>query len=113
VLSIHTNAVGNVIAGPSRAARGITAFTSPGKTDADGYAKAIHQQVVANGLRARHPREANFYMLRETRAPAVLVEGGFFTSAEDVALLRDRGYRRKLAACYVQGLLIHHTERTR
>ncbi|MHC4891899.1 MAG: N-acetylmuramoyl-L-alanine amidase family protein [Planctomycetota bacterium] len=112
VLSIHTNAVGRSIRGPSQPARGITVFTSPGETNADGYAAAIAGCVSGVGLRSRGTREANFYMLRRTRSPAVLVEGGFFTSLDDVQLLQDRTYRVHLASCYVRGLLQHHAERS-
>ena len=110
VLSIHTNAIGKSITGPSLPARGITAFTSKGETRSDGYARAIMAKVTGSGLRSRGVKEANFYMVRRTTAPAVLMEGGFFTSLSDVALLQDRGYRVRLAQCYVQGILQHHAQ---
>ncbi|WP_096436468.1 peptidoglycan-binding protein [Alteribacter populi] len=39
----------------------------------------------------------NFHVVRETNMPAVLMEHGFMSNAEDLALLLDDDYRRKCA----------------
>jgi N-acetylmuramoyl-L-alanine amidase len=118
VFSIHTNAIGNAIEGPSLPARGFRAFVFEGTTSPVALAVAEHvtgcvEALTAgrvaltgqDGLKARPVKGARFYMLRKTTAPAVLVEGGFFTNRADVALLEDPVYRAQLAAVYVRAIL--------
>lgn len=53
-------------------------------------AEAIHPAVVRSyGLKDRGIKEANFHILRETRMPAILIEGGFMDSLIDIKKLRD------------------------
>lgn len=49
--------------------------------------------------------DANFYVLHWTDMPAVLVECGFMSNITDVALLREPGYRDKVALCVAIGIL--------
>lgn len=54
-------------------------------------AQAIHPAVVsAYGLRNRGIKRGNFHILRETKMPALLIEGGFMDSRIDINKLRDR-----------------------
>lgn len=116
LISVHTNAAGNTSAGPSKAPRGISVFTSPGDTASDKIAdqliEAFKVMEKDGGLPVRRgdwsdgdgDHEASFYMLTKTKGPAVLVEGGWFTNWADVSLLGSwRGVSR-LAAGYVLGL---------
>jgi N-acetylmuramoyl-L-alanine amidase len=61
------------------------------KTTKSGkLAEAIHPAVVqAYGLKDRGIKEANYHILRETKMPAVLIEGGFMDSVIDIKKLRD------------------------
>jgi len=43
------------------------------------------------------PKEARFYVLRNTLIPSVLVEVGFLTNPREEKLLRTTGYRQKVA----------------
>ncbi|MEA5051351.1 MAG: N-acetylmuramoyl-L-alanine amidase [Oscillospiraceae bacterium] len=47
----------------------------------------------------------SIYILTHTHAPTVLVECGFMTNREELALLKDEGYRRKLACAIFLGYL--------
>lgn len=49
--------------------------------------------------------DANFYVLKNTDPVAVLVECGFMSNQTDVALLREPGYRDKLALSIAIGIL--------
>ncbi len=71
-----------------------------------GLARAIHQTLVGStGSRDRGVRRARFYVLRHTSMPAVLVETGFVTGAEDAPRLADPGFRSRIAAGIAQGVL--------
>ena len=59
-------------------------------TKSGKLAQAIHPAVVkAYGLKDRGIKEANYHILRETKMPAVLIEGGFMDSVIDIKKLRD------------------------
>jgi len=48
---------------------------------------------------------ARFAVLRSTRMPSILVEGGFLSNAVDAALIAEEGYRKKLAGSVARGVL--------
>ena len=64
-------------------------YTSPGEKSI-ALANVVHPAVVsAYGLRDRGIKRANLHIVRETRMPAILVEGGFMDSSIDIQKLRD------------------------
>lgn len=66
-------------------------------------AKAVQPRIVkAMGLRDRGVKFANLHMLRESKMPAILTEGGFMDSTTDIGALRNQA---KLQA---QGKAIAH-----
>ncbi len=91
-ISFHCNS------SEDKSVQGFEVWTSPGETRADALATAIF-----NGIKAacpdRRPRmdyddgdpdkEAQFYVLRHTAAPAVLIEFGFISNDEEAAWLED------------------------
>lgn len=105
-VSLHSNAAGS---GGWYNARGWCIYaSSPGETAKRNIAaKAIIDAVRAAGILVRSTALAHerFYVLRNTTAPAVLIEHGFHTNEEDVALLKDPAYRAKLAVAECQGIL--------
>ncbi len=52
----------------------------------------------------RGVRHARFAVLRLTRAPAILVEGGFLTNDQDSRSINDPAWRERLAEAIAQGL---------
>ncbi|HWL25515.1 MAG TPA: N-acetylmuramoyl-L-alanine amidase [Ureibacillus sp.] len=59
-------------------------------TQSGKFAEAIHPAVVkAYGLSDRGIKEANFHIVRETKMPSILIEGGFMDSTIDIKKLRD------------------------
>lgn len=74
---------------------------------ADFMADAVESSVdIAN----RRIKSANFYVLRWSECPAVLVEMGYLTNREDEARLKDPNYRERLAAAIVRGLMNYKAE---
>ncbi len=69
-------------------------------------ASTIHNSLLqATGARDRRVRQARFYVLRKTSMPAVLVEVGFVTGAEDAPRLANAAYRQRLAEGIARGIL--------
>lgn len=74
-VSLHLNAGGG---------HGTETYTYAAGGTAREYAKKINSNIVKScGFRDRGVKTANFYVLRETKAPAVLVEICFVDSQED------------------------------
>lgn len=115
-LSCHSNAVGMVNVGPSQKDRGAVFYTSPGQTTSDRVATSLHDAFEyafeGTGLEVRKgnlsdgdpDEEANFYVLTETRCPAVMGEVLYFTNAEDAAVLLHPEGQDLIADAYVSGL---------
>lgn len=122
LVSLHSNAQGDKLEGPSLSWRGISIYTSRGQTRSDEVATSLHHAfaagVAGKGLLSRTRMlpgetvqdgdpdyEADFYVLKHTRCPAVLGEVGFFTNLDDARILLDPRGQWEIAACYFAGLL--------
>ena len=69
-------------------------------------AQIIHANILqGTGTRDRSVRRARFYVLRKTSMPAVLVETGFVTGAEDAPRLGNPDFQRQMAAAIARGIL--------
>lgn len=105
-LSLHSNAFGS---GGWDAAHGLLVYTSSGPETAarNVAAKAILARMAAAGV-ALHgtglAHQMEYTVLAKTTAPAVLIEYGFHTNKNDVELLKDGGYRDKLALATAKGV---------
>jgi N-acetylmuramoyl-L-alanine amidase len=95
-LSVHANAVGN---GEWNNTRGIETFHYTKASEASKkYASIIHKYLIGGTkLPDRGVKSADFYVLKETKMPSVLVECAFMTSKEDAALLLTDAYRKECA----------------
>src|SRR5690625_192810 len=59
-------------------------------SESEVIAKIVHKHIVkAYGLSNRGLKKANFHMLRESRMPAILIEGGFMDSRIDIKKMRN------------------------
>ncbi len=66
----------------------------------------IHKEVVgAMGLKDRGIKAANFYVLRETKMPAILIEGGFMDSLIDIEKLRNKKQLYNQGIAIAKGIL--------
>lgn len=104
-VSIHMNAFS------SSSANGTETYCYTGA--ASGPSGALRNEVHAEALAAwqltnRGVKTANFYVLRNTRMPATLLEGGFITNAGDAQKLGDPNARQRLALGVLFALQRHH-----
>lgn len=104
VVSIHANAGGGT---------GFEVYTSPGQTKADPIATKLIEQLqkdfpeikMRKDMADGDPdKESQFYILKHTKAPAILVENLFMDNEADCRLLMDEDFRDKLADSYVSFL---------
>ncbi len=100
-VSIHCNAMDN-----SPGHKGVMTFNYPfaGK-EARALAASVQDAIIsATGAEDKGVREADFFVLRETVMPAILIETGFMTNKQECELLASDAYRRKLAAGIARGI---------
>lgn len=100
-VSIHVNAAGN---GQWKNARGWSVWTTRGNTKADFLAKLLYDEakkeftdlsVRADMSDGDPDYESDFYVLRKTKCPAVLIENFFMDNKDDLAfLLTDESHER-------------------
>lgn len=100
-VSIHANAIS--LSRPE--VNGLETYYYGSSAGRD-LANTIHSRVLREtDLRDRRVRSARFYVLRNTSMPAVLVETGFLTGAEDAARLQNLSTRLQIADAIAQGIL--------
>lgn len=106
-VSLHSNAADS--SGQWSSARGWSAHIVAKGGNAEKAAKAILKRVQAAGVAVRSQSIVvdNLQVLRDTVAPAVLIEHGFHTNEQDVSLLKDSQYRQALASAEALGILDH------
>lgn len=109
-VSIHCNASRN------HNASGFEIFTTKGKTKSDSLAQKIASAVEhlyeEEGIRLRYDlsdgdkdKEVDFYVLRKTKCPAVLLELGFFDNRKDFDILSDPHFQANLGSFIYTGIL--------
>ena len=93
-LSIHHNAY----QGKPWDGGGVTVFSCPGSVKGREYRDAIYDAVIAagnlRGNRATPKQEKGYTALKQTKAPAVLVEYGFMDSKTDVPVILNDEYAK-------------------
>lgn len=98
-VSIHCNAATNA------EAQGTETFCYTMGGDSEKLATCIQQQIVSSlGTVDRGVKTGNFYVLRLTDCPAVLVETAFISNQEDEGLLADEDMRDQFAAAIARGI---------
>ncbi|PSP18944.1 MAG: N-acetylmuramoyl-L-alanine amidase [Cyanobacteria bacterium QS_8_64_29] len=101
-VSIHAN----TMAANRPDVNGIEVYHYDSSGTGKWLAKNIHQQILRNiDVTDRGLQTANFYVLRNTAMPAVLVETGFLTGRQDARRLKDPQYRRRMGEAIAQGIL--------
>ncbi len=96
-ISIHINSA------PNDTARGTTVYWY--KPQDASLAQAIEKNLVAlAGTQDDGTRHENFYVVRHTSMPAVLVETAFVTNLGDVALLRQPSFLQSVAQGIANGV---------
>ena len=110
LISIHCNAAGS---GNWMTARGWEAWTSKGKTKADKLASCLYEaaEEVLKGMKIRkdfsdgdEDKEEHFYILKNTKCPAVLTENLFQDNKEDVDFLLSEEGKKAIVNLHIKGI---------
>ncbi len=103
VVSIHQNKFDNP------AYSGTQVFYSTNHPDSMVLAEAIRQSVVSliqnDNTRELKPGGKDIYILDNAQVPAVIVECGFLSNAEERARLLDESYQQQMAYSVAMGVL--------
>jgi N-acetylmuramoyl-L-alanine amidase len=96
-ISIHINSA------PSESARGTTVYWY--KPQDAALAQAIERSIIPlAGTQDDGTRHENFYVVRHSTMPAVLIETAFVTNPGDVALLRQPSFLQNVAQGIANGV---------
>lgn len=97
LVSVHSDAFSK------ESANGWSAYTYHGQSKSDKVATVMYKHAMKAKLNLREDysdgdpdKEANFYILRNTNCPAVLVENLFMTNKKDYATLNSKKGRATL-----------------
>ncbi len=98
-VSVHNNSLGATTSGTE------TFHFYYSSAAARALAKDVHAQMIAAlGLPDRGVKTAGFYVLRNTRMPAILVEGAFLSNPTEALLLADPAARQRIAEAIGRGI---------
>lgn len=100
-LSIHSNSGGG---------QGFEIFTAPGQSDSDTIAKVFEKYYKITPFKWRGLKEENFYVLRKTDCPAILVENLFFDDLVEAKYLMSEDGQFQIASMMFRA--IQELERT-
>lgn len=111
-VSIHVNAASSD--GKWHEATGWEAYTTKGKTKSDKLAECLYKSAEKNLVNKKvrkdlvdgdSDKESNFYVLRNTKCPAVLTENFFQDTKKDVEFLLSDIGRQQITRLHVEGIL--------
>ena len=104
-VSVHYNSA------PSKEAHGIEVFYYKSETDLrrmnaskDLATEVLGQVLAMSKAKSRGVKAGNFSVIRETKMPAILIEGGFLTNAEELEKIKNPQYLKMLAWGIAQGV---------
>ena len=99
-VSIHANALS--MSRPD--VNGIETFYS--SPEGARLGRVIHDNMIQfSGMNDRGLKSARFYVIRNTSMPAVLLEIGFVTGAQDAPQLADPEWRSQMSVAIARGIL--------
>lgn len=104
-VSVHYNSA------PSKEAHGIEVFYYKSETDIkrmnaskDLASEVLGQIISMSKAKSRGVKAGNYAVIRETKMPAILVEGGFLTNKDELEKIKDPQYLKILAWGIAQGV---------
>ena len=104
-ISIHANAVGNSLRGPSINVDGAFVFVYRDSGITGDIASRLLEEYKSTGLRSRSTKEnKSFYVLRKTAMPAVLSENGFFVNIKDAKYISSEEGQWDLAKAHFESI---------
>ncbi|MDL2257937.1 N-acetylmuramoyl-L-alanine amidase [Eubacteriales bacterium OttesenSCG-928-K08] len=99
IVSIHMNKF------QDKSVSGPMAFYMKGSKEGEKLATCVISAVCETiGRQSRPANPGDYYVVRESIAPAVIIECGFLSNPEDARLLQDPEHQQKLADGIVAGL---------
>ena len=98
-VSVHFNGA------PRTAADGVETYYY--SSQSAGLAESVHRRLLqVSGLPDRHVRRRGFFVIRNTRIPAILVEPGFLSNPQSADRIGNSGaYRQQLAQAIARGIM--------
>ena len=112
LVSVHANAVGD--SSKWMNGKGWEAYTTKGKTKSDVLAEFLYKRAEQN-LKGRKIRkdttdgdsdkEADFYIIKKAKCPAVLTENFFYDNKDDLAYLTSDEGLHAVERTHVEGIL--------
>ncbi len=98
-VSIHCDSA------PNSGAQGSTAYIAEAaSSEAQSAAQAILRSLATTGLDSRGVRRENYRVLVQTESPAVLIELGYLSNAQEAAKLQNGAFQDRLAAALASGI---------
>lgn len=102
LISIHCNSEKKCIYwGPQT-------FYGTGKQKSRELAREIQHQLVNVRHTKRRAVEGDYYLLRNSNVPAVIVEVGYLSHERDRVLLKSNNFRWKIAYAIAQGIVNYY-----
>ncbi len=100
IISIHQNSY------PSSHSKGAQVFCLEKNTESEKFANAIQSQIIASLPNARSSISyGDYYLLKCSKMPSVIVECGYLTNVEEEVLLNSADYQEKVAYTIACGVL--------
>ena len=103
-ISIHQNSY------PKEQYSGFQAYYSPNEPTSKNLALFIENSILntlqPNNKRASKQADSSIYLLDKLYCPAVLLECGFLSNAEECRLLCDEEYQNRLCEAIVEGVVM-------
>ena len=112
LISIHSNALGN--GKKWEKASGWEAYTCLGNTESDNMAKFFYNaaEKYFSDRKIRYDwsdgdcdKEAGFYIIKNTKCPAILTENFFYDNIEDVKFIISKEGKRKIIDMHVDAIV--------
>jgi N-acetylmuramoyl-L-alanine amidase len=104
-LSVHSNANND------REVKGTEAYVSRSSSDASKkLAASLHSHMVSDlGLADRHVLKADFYVIKHTSMPGMLMEIAYTSNPEEEAKLGNPDFRHQAASAMAEGIKDYFT----
>ena len=103
LVSIHQNSLPM-----SKRTRGAQVFYGK-KEESDALARSVqlvlNQSVNAGNEKTEKAIDASIFLMKNVNAPAILIECGFLSNAEETQLLKNSIYQQKLSVTIAAGIL--------
>ena len=100
VISIHQNSYSD------SSQRGAQAFYQEGDEVSQSFADSVQSQLISQLPNARkESNKGDYYLLKESKLPAIIVECGYLSNADEEILLNSTDYQNKVAYAIMCGVV--------